>query len=92
MKLFNTKLFGSLLAALSLSSCVIEYTPTGVSSFGYYGYSRSYAHPIYRPHHCYYGYRKPTITPVAHGFDPDPQYVRGYVFRGADGMPYAAEF
>lgn len=92
MKIFNMKML--LCAALSvcLTSCVVEYTPYGYSSYGYYRYSGSYLSPAYRHHNCYYGYRKPTITPVAHGFDPDPQYVRGYVFRGGDGMPYAAEF
>ena len=94
--------------ATCLTSCVVEYTPHPYSPIGYNGYSNSYnnysnSSSAYRQYNRYsnsssayrqynYNCRKPTITPVSHGFDPDPQYVRGYVFRGGDGMPYAAEF
>lgn len=65
-----------------LSSCVVEQTPYSYrASMGYYRYNSGQ-----------YFYRKASIVPVAHGFDPDPQYVNGYVFRGRDGMLYSAEF
>ncbi len=87
MKIFNIKKIICALLVVCLTSCTVEYTPYGYSSLGYYRYSDSY-----RPYNNYYNRRRPTITPVAHGFDPDPQYVRGFVFRGGDGMPYAAEY
>lgn len=92
MKAFSMKRLIVALLSICLTSCVVEYTPTGYSSVGYYRYSGSYSSSAYRPYNCYRSYRRPTITPVAHGFDPDPQYVNGYVFRGRDGLPYAAEF
>ncbi len=82
MKIFNIKKIICALLVVCLTSCTVEYAPAG-----YYRYSG-----LYRPYYNYYNCRRPTITPVAHGFDPAPQYVRGFVFRGNDGMPYAAEF
>lgn len=90
MKLFNMRLLGVALCALSLTSCVVEYTPSPYLYGRSYGHGYGYSSYGYRPH--YGSVVRPCITPVAHGFDPDPQYVRGWVFRGGDGMPYAAEF
>lgn len=39
-----------------------------------------------------YSYRAPIVTPIAHGFDPNPQYVRcgSWIFRNPnDGMLYS---
>jgi hypothetical protein len=72
------------LATICLTSCVVEYGP-------YWG------SPVSRHYHgSHYSYRSHCIVPrnvvpVGHGFDPDPQYVRGFVFRGGDGALYATE-
>lgn len=90
MKFFNMKrLLCVGLAALGLTSCVVEYGP-------YVG-SPYWGSPVTRHYHGgYYGHRSHCIVPrnavpVGHGFDPNPQYVRGFVFRGGDGALYATE-
>ena len=88
------KLIVSLLC-VCLTSCVVEYTPSGYYATA--GYSRNvfYSPSPVHYRHCYnysYGPRlAPNITPVDNGFSSSPQYVRGHVFRGGDGMLYAAE-
>lgn len=90
MKFFNMKcLLSAGLATLCLTSCVVEYGP--YVGGPYWGV------PVVSHYHgSYYGYRSHcgvlrNAVPVGHGFDPDLQYVRGFVFRGGDGMMYAAE-
>jgi hypothetical protein len=79
------------LLCVCLTSCVVEYTPGGYIATNGYSRSHFYTSSLSHSRNCY-GYRgSAIITPVSHGFDPDPQYVRGYVFRGGDEMLYAAE-
>ena len=68
---------------LASTSCVVEVVESRV-------------HPCYAPRSTHYFphhvYRYPVITPVSHGFDPDPQYVRGgsWIFRNPnDGLLYS---
>jgi hypothetical protein len=93
MNVYNMKKITLCLLSALLTSCVVEYTP-GIP-FVAGGYYNSYSSRVdySPPRHCYgYGTRlAPNVTPVDHGFSSSPQYVRGYVFRGGDGMLYAAE-
>lgn len=84
MNVYSMKNLIIALISHSLVGCVVDYTPAA-----YYDSANRYH---YSTHSCYVYRRTPTITPVGHGFDPDPQYINGYVYRGRDGMLYASEF
>jgi hypothetical protein len=92
MNAYNMKKLIASLLCICLTSCVVEYTPSGYFATG--GYSRSVFYsppPVRHYNHSYSARLAPNITPVGHGFSSSPQYVCGQVFRGGDGMLYAVE-
>jgi len=70
-------------AILTCNSCVVEVVECPGRPYS------TYHSTHYFPRHVH---RYPIVTPIAHGFDPDPQYIhRGsWIFRNAnDGMLYS---
>ena len=76
------RLFAAILI-LASTSCVVEVVESRVHP------CHTYHSTQFFPRHVY---RYPIITPVAHGFDPDPQYIRygSWIFCNPnDGMLYS---